>query len=580
MILPASGRTSLVQPSQPSSREFRNLPGSPRTLLSWATVPVPNTSMDLVAAAFVDQEQILRGFRRALAEQAFWALLILGFGVIAARFLASRMSKPIEQMVAATRVIQTGDFQVRLAADRPDELGDLATAFNLMGQGLDDREKALKSAQMALVQSEKLAALGTLSAGIAHEVKNPLAGILGHADMALDGAKKLNAAPDSPLLRHLETIQKEVKRCRGIIDNLMRFSRKDTENKVENEPMDLEIVCWEAIHLTEHSLNMQKVKIEKNFSKDAMMILGNSNQIEQVVLNMIQNAGHAMPDGGTIKVSTEFFDDEGQAPIGAFLAYQNEEFKGSFMRVTISDTGIGMSEEVQRKIFEPFFTTKPKGVGTGLGLSVTMGILGDHHARVSLNSAPGQGTAFLLDFMTKESRSEKVLAQLEELRHRSGGGAKLASDVGGASTPVSVLAPVLAPAPASASVPVAESAAHPVAAEAQTSPQGPSLAEMAAASKRAAAANHVSPRIVAKPLVEKSVEQSPDPRAIESDGPVSAEADEAPELVHGFGEAEIEDPKTVESAAPGAGLAHAEAAASKPNPKFSIRKPVVKKNVG
>ncbi len=426
-------RESYWKNSLPTSREIPSADGENTYLFAWSSVTLPDTKLQLNLFQFVDRESILKGFRSFLFKQAFMAFVLLGFGVMVAQWLSRRLSRPIESLVAAAKTLETGNFSVRVTQDRRDEIGDLAQAFNHMAGSLYDREEALKAAQGALVQNEKLAALGTLSAGIAHEVKNPLAGILGNADMALQQLKKIEAAPESPLYRYLEIIQKETKRCRGIIDSLMRFSRQE---KAEQGLMDLEVVGWEAIHLMEHSLNLGKVRVEKVFTDKLQMVKGNANQIEQVLLNMLQNAGHAMPEGGLITLSTEYFPDGATAPLGNFLAFASPDFKGPCCRLAIQDRGSGMTPEIQKKIFEPFFTTKPKGVGTGLGLSVTMGILGDHQARVTLSSAPGEGTTFFLDFMARGERNAEIIAQLEEIKHRKGGGATLESDFkGGPATP-------------------------------------------------------------------------------------------------------------------------------------------------
>lgn len=427
--LDPSFQTALARPSTATSREISTQSGE-GMLVSWATLPLANSDQNLVVASFVSKAALLAGFRRMVFELAFWAFLVLGAGVIAARFLANRLSRPIEDLVEASKQLETGDFKVRVKADRNDEIGDLAGAFNHMGQALEDRETALKSAQNALIQGEKLAAIGTLSAGIAHEVKNPLAGILGNAELASNNIKKLSLPNESTILKYVETISKETKRCQGIIDGLMRFSRSDTGASEAMEPMDLEIIAWEAIQLMEYSLSKSSVRIEKQFTDDVWMVKGTHNQVEQVLLNMYQNAGHAMANGGTLTVGTQFFEDPSRSPVGRFIAFESPEFQGPFVRLFVRDTGTGMSEEIQRKIFEPFFTTKARGVGTGLGLAVTMGILGDHKARVSLDSAPGEGTTFYLDFMAFQERTEKIRQLVAETRHRKAGGSKLSTDVG------------------------------------------------------------------------------------------------------------------------------------------------------
>lgn len=420
----------IAQPSKPNSRLFVNSNDQSNVLVSWASVPLIGTEKNIVAITFVNQSEILKAFFRKKVELAFWVFLVMGFGTIVASVMGRRMSKPIESIVSAASVLEKGDFGVRVDQSRGDELGDLGAAFNHMGATLELRDKELQAANIALIQNEKLAALGTLSAGLAHEVKNPLAGILGHADMTSQAIKKLGIPNQEVLLKHIETIQKETKRCRGIIDNLMKFSRNDgAKSASEFEHMDLEMCAWEAIGLNEHPLNLAKVKIEKIFSPDAWMIRGNSNQIEQVLLNMMQNAGHAMPKGGSLKIGTNFFKDVSEASSGELTSYTPADFKGPIMRIFVTDSGDGMTPEVQKKIFEPFFTTKPKGVGTGLGLAVTMQILSDHKARLSLTSAPGKGTTFFIDFMAVKARTQIVIDALKEITHHRSGGEQLSTDV-------------------------------------------------------------------------------------------------------------------------------------------------------
>ncbi len=387
------------------------------SILAFAPVKLEVDGVRLVIVSFILKSDLLASFRRLLIQQGFWIVSLVGIGLMFAMWLSRRMSKPLEDLVAATKQLETGDFKVRVQTTRADEIGDLSAAFNHMGQSLHEREESLKAAQNALIQSEKLAALGTLSAGITHEVKNPLAGILGHAELAVQALKKLNIPENLKVWGNLETIQKEVKRCRGIIDGLMRFSRKE---KAVFEEMDLEIVALESLSLVEHHLGLSGIKIEKNFDASLWMIQGHHNQVEQVLLNMMQNAGQAMGKNGVLRVSTKYYADPSEAPVGRLVAYQNEFFKGPFCRVAIQDNGSGMSEEVQKKIFEPFFTTKPAGVGTGLGLSVTMGILNDHKARVSLNSAPGEGTVFFIDFMAQCERKPEVVERIKEINERKG----------------------------------------------------------------------------------------------------------------------------------------------------------------
>lgn len=380
--------------------------------LSWSPVPINKSSANFGFVSFISEEIILSKFKKFIVEIAFYSILLLGFGLISAALLSKHISKPVEKLNKATSILQKGDFSARVKINQSDEIGALGTAFNNMGAALEEREKALQDAQSALIQSEKMSAIGTMSAGLAHEVKNPLAGILGNAELAGNTANKLPDEHKQKLNRYLGIIQKETLRCKSIIEGLMRFSRAE---KLELKNADLEVVCLEVISLMEHNLRKNNVQLNTEFDPKLWQILGSENHLEQVILNMIQNASQAMPDGGQIMVKTEYLSSE-NAKHGKYLAYVHPEFKAPFSRVLIADNGSGMDAEYQKKIFEPFITSKERGKGTGLGLAVTMGILSDHKARVSITSAPGKGTAFYLDFSAHSERDEAVVNKIRSIK--------------------------------------------------------------------------------------------------------------------------------------------------------------------
>ncbi len=390
-----------------------------KIMMAWVKLPLSRSETKLAFSSYVSEAELLYEFKRFIVEQLFWIALLVGVGFFAARIVALRITKPLERLAQAAKILATGDFEVRVQKEKNDEVGDLGEAFNSMGEGLLERDRQLKESQAALIQNEKMAALGTLSAGLAHEVKNPLAGILGKADLTILSVKKLGIDEKNPIIQNLKTIQKETKRCRGIIDNLMRFSR---EEKAQFDLMDLEIIAVEAAHLMEHPLKLNNVHIKTEFDDSLWMVSGNGNQIEQIVLNMLQNASHAMPKGGNVTLGTKYYPEGSNPEIGKLTAFKSDEFKGAFSRIIIKDEGAGMTDEVQKKIFLPFFTTKPRGVGTGLGLSVTMGILSNHKARISLTSAPGEGTVFYIDFMAQQERTPEVREQIIATHHRKTGG--------------------------------------------------------------------------------------------------------------------------------------------------------------
>jgi predicted Zn finger-like uncharacterized protein len=282
-------------------------------------------------------------------------------------------------LTTATKEVAKGKFDIKVESSSRDEISDLSLSFNQMATELDSREKALKGAQAALVQSEKMAAFGQLGAGIAHEIKNPLAGILGLTQLSLR-----RAAEDDPVYKNLTIIEKETNRCTTIIQNLLKFARQE---KVAFDPVNINQVAQDAAAIVEHQLEMHKVKLKKNFASSLPMISGNANQIQQVLLNLMINAQQAMEGSpGEVTVTTLSLDS-------------------SHVQVQISDNGSGIPEDVQAKIFEPFFTTKEVGKGTGLGLSVSYGIIKEHNGEIKVESLPEKGTTFTIEFPLTDLRT-------------------------------------------------------------------------------------------------------------------------------------------------------------------------------
>jgi len=285
-------------------------------------------------------------------------------------FWAVRITRPLDMLSKASKDVGRGDFNVRVKPTSNDEIGELSASFNQMTDELYSRETALHKAQEQLVQSEKMAAFGQLGAGIAHEVKNPLAGILGYAQMSL---RKIQEG--DPLKNNLLIIEKETKRCAGIIDNLMKFARQE---KVSMTETNINSVVEDAMAIVDHQLSLQGIKLEKDLAPSLPNFMGNGNQIQQVLMNLMINAQQAMEGKpGTLRLSTAL-NDSGQ------------------IEVRVSDAGTGMPAEISTKVFEPFFTTKAAGKGTGLGLSVSYGIVKDHKGEIRVESELGLGTTFII----------------------------------------------------------------------------------------------------------------------------------------------------------------------------------------
>lgn len=222
---------------------------------------------------------------------------------------------------------------------------------------------------------DRLASLGELTAGIAHEIRNPLAGIKTTAQ-----ALKAEFAPQDPKCEYLEKIIKEINRTNSMLQELFIFAKPQ---KPQFVPHNITKVLERVISMQEKSIEEKGVKVRKEYSHDMPLISLDPNQIYQVFLNLILNAVQAMPQGGDLSLSVR-------------------QEAGSWVSVTVRDNGVGMSEEVRAKLFDPFFTTKP--MGTGLGLAISYRIIQEHGGMVGVESRPGQGSKFTIRLPLKNSR--------------------------------------------------------------------------------------------------------------------------------------------------------------------------------
>ena len=325
-------------------------------------------SSNLLAGVEIPKAAAYLAARELLNNLIVVSLALLIMSVIVSLVGARLITQPLERLSRATRVVAKGQYDIQLESSSRDEINDLAQSFNKMASELDSREKALKSAQAALVQSEKMAAFGQLGAGIAHEIKNPLAGILGLTQLSLRKIEK-----ESAISKNLSIIEKETHRCTTIIQNLLKFARQE---KVTFEEVKINRVVEDAMAIVEHQLAMHRVTLKKNLASEIPSMSGNANQIQQVLINLMINAQQAMEGrAGEVTVTTS-------------------NHNSGHVQVQVRDTGPGIPEELQAKIFEPFFTTKEVGKGTGLGLSVSYGIIKEHGGDIQVKSALGQGTAF------------------------------------------------------------------------------------------------------------------------------------------------------------------------------------------
>lgn len=311
-----------------------------------------------VSLAEVDRE--IGRSRLLIAASA--VLAILAGGGILWWLNRSLVVKPVAALVAGTRRVGEGDLATTIPVSGSHELGELAGAFNAMTQRLAET-------QGQLAQADKLASVGRLAAGVAHEINNPLTGVLSYASLL---RKRL--AGDAEAAEDLDVIVRETVRCRGIIRGLLDFARPAPPAR---KPMDLNEVVRKAVAVVMTQLSLNQVALSLDLAPELPDVLADANQIQQVAVNLLLNAGDAIGgEGGSIRVGT---------CAGA----------GGSVELAIRDNGRGISAEDLPRIFEPFYTTKGNH-GTGLGLAVSWGIVEAHSGTLEVQSEPGQGTTFTL----------------------------------------------------------------------------------------------------------------------------------------------------------------------------------------
>ena len=337
-------------------------------------------TVDLGIFVCITKDQAFLAAKRLMKASAMWTVGIFIFTCLLGFAFAYTLTKPLNTLAQLTVKIAKGDFSVKAPISSKDEIGELGHSFNRMSEELHLREERLQEAHQQLVQSEKMSAFGQMSAGIAHEVKNPLAGILGYAQLA-----QRKVEEDSPIKKHLATIEKETKRCRDIIDKLMRFARQE---ETVFEATNLNQVLEESVALVDHQIGISGIAIDVRLDPKLAekLIKANANQLEQVLMNLMLNAQHALE-----KHDPDQHEAEKSKKIR--VGTQAEE---DHAIVFVADNGPGIDPENRKKIFEPFFTTKPAGEGTGLGLAVSYGIIRDHQGKIDIESTVGQGTLFTI----------------------------------------------------------------------------------------------------------------------------------------------------------------------------------------
>jgi len=305
---------------------------------------------------FYRETNLIKG--RILGSLGAISIVVATIAVLLVFLAAKVLSDPIQHMTAVIRDIKRGRFHRQMEINSRDELGELAMTFNRMTSHLQ-RNRELEA---SLAQQGKMASLGVLSSGVAHEINNPLGVILGYA-----GYLENKLDPEDPNFHFIHEIKRESKRCKKIVQDLLNYARTP---QPEFADTDINQLLDQIISFAANHTDMHGVQISKHFATNMPRLSIDGDQIRQVAINLILNAGSAMADGGELTVTTVLEENDAV--------------------ITFADTGSGIAEADLERIFEPFYTTKDRG--TGLGLAITRQIIEQHQGSIQLTSRLNQGT--------------------------------------------------------------------------------------------------------------------------------------------------------------------------------------------
>jgi signal transduction histidine kinase len=362
-----------------------------------ALAPVAiNYRKDAVIAVFESIDDLARTKRNIFLTTIIAVGLMLLIVIPIYVLTVSMTIDPIRKLSRASKAVAEGDLDQYVPVKTADEVGELSESFNLMvsdlrqyreelehwNQTLEQRvmkrSEELAEAQAKLIQSTKLAAVGELAAGLAHELNNPLAGIYAFLQVLAEtirsrGFRNVSNEDAESFQKNLVYVEREIQRCKSIVGSLLTFARVSEKNFIL---LNLNDVVRETLGFMHSNLQKENVTVETHLAEHLPPVQGDANELQQVFLNIIVNARKAMSGGGTLTVTT-----------GA---------SGKTVRVSIRDTGEGINPAILDRIFDPFFTTRKPGEGTGLGLSISYGIVKDHSGEILVESAPEQGSTFTI----------------------------------------------------------------------------------------------------------------------------------------------------------------------------------------
>jgi two-component system NtrC family sensor kinase len=354
-----------------------------------------------IDATHVDQE--MRYMRLSALLLTLFELVLISAVVI---FFTRRfVEKPIKKLIAGTKAISEMNLDQEMQIDTSEELQQLSHSFEVMRQRLkgamaenaeftqqleskvEERSRQLRVAQQKLVHTDRLASLGQLAASVAHEINNPISGVL-NLSMLMQRVLKDDGIPPNRIAdfrRYLAQVAGETARVGRIVSDLLAFSRR---SKPQTSDADLNAIVRTTVSLVSHKLQLANVTVELHLGETLPSVRCDPSQMQQVVMNLVLNGAEAIKGGGTVTVQTRPSADRQSVVLD------------------ISDTGSGMPPEIVRKIFDPFFTTKEEGKGVGLGLAVVYGIVEAHGGDIEVDTAIGQGSTFHVTLPVRPAEAE------------------------------------------------------------------------------------------------------------------------------------------------------------------------------
>jgi len=320
----------------------------------------------------VDQDILTS--RNLMILYSFCAILVIE--IFVGFFIMRMVHRPVVRLAEGPLEVKKGNLDFSIQIEGKDEIAELSRSFNSMVASLKRVEAENAALAGKMVDVAKMASMGMLAAAVAHEINNPLGGILTYAKLTsrMIGAGPMTEEKRAAALGYLEAATGEIKRCGNIVKNLLHFSRS-SESVMEK--VDIHNIIDKSLSIINHHLEMSDIRTARKLEAKDPYFIGNANQIEQVLIALFINAVEAMPQGGLLSVTTQ------------------DVFDPDSVRISVADNGRGIPQEIRSSIFEPFFTTKIEQHGVGLGLSVVYGIVQRHHGQIEVESEPGQGTTFI-----------------------------------------------------------------------------------------------------------------------------------------------------------------------------------------